>query len=152
MREVSRFGLEREVATDNWWVFTMIERKQVQRKGSSKWPRASLKQIPTWKEGQSGVKTIFMEWQPPSNTCTTLSLLFLNTWEDLFGKLSYKLLTPPHASCLTAPFLLIKYIHSNMYHLPDRSAVSKLKSCLVNHPGTYLSYKNQRNIGKRRLH
>lgn len=62
---VSRFGLEWEVATDNWWVFTMIERKQVQRKGSSKWPRASLKQIPTWKEGQSGVKTIFMEWQPP---------------------------------------------------------------------------------------
>lgn len=45
-------GQKWEVATDNGWVFTVIEKKQVQSEGSSKWPRAPFKQIPTLKEGK----------------------------------------------------------------------------------------------------
>lgn len=73
------------------------------------------------------MKTIFMGWQPPPNAGMTSSLLLLNTWKELFGKLSYKLLTHPHSTCFTAPVLLIKYIHISMDQPPDGAAVSELE-------------------------
>ena len=66
------------------------------------------------KEVKSGVKTIFMGWQPPPNAGMTSSLLLLNTWKDLFGKLSHKLLTHPHTSLLHSSCFAHK-VHSHQY-------------------------------------
>lgn len=96
--EVSRFRSEWKWQIKTEGVITVIERKQVQGKGGSKWPWCIPKANTHIKGGKSGVKTIFMGWQPPPNAGMTPSLLFLNTRRDLFGELSCKLLTHPHTT------------------------------------------------------
>ena len=114
---------------------------QLRTGGSSLWSResrckeraanssgASLKQIPTLKKGKVAWK--LSSWgdnYPQMQAWPPSSLLLLNTWKELFGKLSCKLLTHPHSTCFTAPVLLIKYIPINMDHPPDRAAVSELE-------------------------
>jgi hypothetical protein len=74
-------------------------------------------------------------------------LLFLNTWEDLSCKLSYRLSTCPGASGRAA-FFPVRYISFNTGRLPYRSAVSKLEK-LPCKPSGNLSYKTQQKLEER---
>lgn len=123
--EVSRLGPEWkwQLGTDRSLPWSRESR--CKERAAANGPGASLKKIPTIKKGKVVWK--LSSWSENHSPNAGMTLLFLNTWKDLFGKLSYKLLTRPHTTCLTAPFLLIKYIHINMYPPPDGDAVSELE-------------------------
>lgn len=98
-----------------------------------------VKRRTKWRENYLyGVTTTPQTYAWPSAFCFW-------TYGKIYSANSYMFFTPPHASCLT--FLLIKYIHSSMYHLPDRSAVSELEKSPCKSSWD-LSYKIQWNIRK----